>query len=62
MSKPIRFKAHRSPNHYYMVTLKHDKGLYTLKVLGTSIKEVIDLICYLEGCPERAIISVVRSR
>lgn len=42
----------------YKVKLKHDKGVFTLTINGSSEEQIKQAVMNMEKCPERAIISI----
>jgi len=42
----------------YRAKIQHDNGEMNLTVTTDTKQEAIDLICSVEGCPERAIINI----
>lgn len=46
----------------YSVKVKHDKGIITFKVMADDVTSARKTVCQTEGCPERAIMSVVEKK
>lgn len=50
-------------DRFYQAKLKHDKGTVKITVLAPNRAAAIKRICLLEGCPERAILTIkIRKR
>lgn len=47
-----------APLRFWRVRLRHDRGLVSIEMTGTSERQVRDTIMKIEGCPERSIVSV----
>jgi hypothetical protein len=39
----------------YQARLKHDHGVFTVKVVAATVEKARELICQVEGCPTHAI-------
>jgi len=45
-------------DRFYTARLKHDAGTVKITVLAPNRAAAIKRICLLEGCPERAILTI----
>lgn len=42
----------------YIVTLKHDNGVYRIKTVAKCIGNAIHAVCMAENCPENAVTNI----
>lgn len=44
----------------YTAKIRHDNGMFTINVIATTASAAREIICKAEGCPDRAILTLIQ--